>query len=137
MNPQKVVVGRKNITFGWVWLLSGLICGAILSLWSFNGPLLSPLGDYTALPRRLVRLAHIAFIALAIVNILYGSSIDNTQLKKKWKNIGSQSLILGAIFMPVLLIIATSYEPIKYFLILPGTLVIIGVFVITIGLLRK
>ena len=73
-------IGKKNISFGWIWMLLGIILGAILGMWSFNGPFPSPLGDYTSLPRRLIRLSHIAFIALSIINILYGYEIDKIRL---------------------------------------------------------
>ena len=56
-------VGKKNVSFGWIWVLAGLIVGGIMGMWSFNGPMPSPIGDYTSLPRRMIRLSHIAFIA--------------------------------------------------------------------------
>ena len=66
-----MIIGKKNISFGWIWILIGIIVGAIMGMWSFNGPLTSPVGDYVSLPRRMLRLSHIAFIALAIINILF------------------------------------------------------------------
>ena len=65
------IIGKKNISFGWFWILVGVIIGAIMGMWSFNGPLNSPVGDYTSLPRRMLRLSHIAFIALGVINILF------------------------------------------------------------------
>ncbi|MFH1053587.1 MAG: hypothetical protein V1740_04200 [Candidatus Woesearchaeota archaeon] len=129
-----VVIGKKNISFGWIWILAGLIVGAIIGMWSFNGPLPSPLGDYTSLPRRMVRLAHIAFIALATINILYGYEIDKVKLSGKFKMIGSRSLILGAILMPIILIVSAFYEPIKYLTMIPAILLIFSLFVIVAGI---
>ena len=129
--------GQKNITFGWVWLLVGLICGAVIGMWSFNGPFPSPLGDYTALPRRMVRLVHIAFVALSFLNILYGHEIDKVKLSGKFRKVGCQSLMFGSIFMPTLLIISAFFEPVKYLLAIPATLVILGISIMVIGRLRK
>ena len=121
-------VGRRNIVFGWFWILFGLLVGAVIGMWSFNGPLVSPLGDYTALPRRMIRLSHIAFIALGIINILYGYGLEKI---KKLRKIGSHSMIWGAVLMPIILITAAFYEPIKYLSMIPAILIIIAVFVMT------
>lgn len=129
------MIGKKNITFGWIWILAGLIVGAVIGMWSFNGPLASPIGDYADLPRRLIRLSHIAFIALAIINILYGYEID--KVKVKLRNLGSHFIIYGAVLMPLLLIGAAFYEPIKYLTMIPATLIIISLIVMIIGRIKN
>jgi len=127
-------IGNRNKKFGWLWMLIGIIVGAVLGMWSFNGPFASPLGDYTSLPRRLVRLAHIAFIALGIINVLYGYEID--KLKQSSKLLGSWAMMLGAIMMPIFLIGAAFYEPMKYLTVIPASLVIIALFVMVWGKLK-
>ena len=129
-------IGKKNISFGWIWILIGLIIGAIMGMWSFNGPMPSPVGDYTALPRRMLRLSHIAFIALAIINILYGYEIDKIKLKNKLKCIGSRCMIYGAILMPIFLIAAIFLEPLKYLTMISAILVILAVIIMTIGQIK-
>jgi len=130
-------VGKKNISFGWIWILAGLIVGVIMGMWSFNGPMPSPIGDYTSLPRRMLRLSHIAFIALAIINILYGYEVDKIQLKNKLRRIGSLCMIYGAILMPIFLIAAVFFEPLKYLTMISATLVIIAVLIMVIGKINK
>jgi hypothetical protein len=126
-------IGKRNISFGWFWILVGVLLGAVMGMWSFNGPLPSPLGDYTSLPRRLFRLSHIAFIALAVINILYGYEIDKLMLKERVKKLGSATLIYGAVLMPILLISAAFYEPIKYLTMIPAILVVIALFIMVAG----
>ena len=55
----------------------GALTGLILGLWSFGGPVPVPdlLGEYDALPRRLMRLGHIAFFGLGVLNILMTTRI--------------------------------------------------------------
>ena len=125
-------LGRKNIKFGWMWILIGVLCGAIMGMWSFNGPFISPLGDYISLPRRMLRLSHIAFIALAMINILYGYEID--KIKSNFKKLGSNCMIYGAVLMPLILIGAVFFEPIKYFTMVPAVLIIIALLVIIKGM---
>jgi hypothetical protein len=129
-------LGEKNISFGWLWLLVGILVGAIMGMWSFNSPFPSPVGDYTSLPRRLLRLSHIAFIALAIINILYGYEIDNIQLSNKLKKIGSMCMIYGAILMPIFLLAAVFFEPLKYLTIISAILLIIAISIMAVGKLK-
>lgn len=132
-------IGNKNITFGWIWILTGILVGAVLGMWSFNGPFPTPVGDYTDLPRRMLRLSHIAFIALAIINILYGYEINNkSKLKLKTKNTGSVLMIFGAILMPVILILsALVNESFKYLTTIPATLLIISLLIIITHRIKK
>lgn len=132
-----VIIGNKNVHFGWVWLLFGLLLGAVMGLWSFNGPFASPFGDYTSLPRRMIRLAHIAFIALGMINILYGYQIDKLVVKEKYKIIGSRCLVSGSVLMPIMLIGAAFFEPLKYFTAIPATLIIVSISIIAFGSWRS
>lgn len=129
--------GNKNITFGWAWILFGILLGAIMGMWSFNGPLPSPVGDYASLPRRMLRLSHIAFIALAVINILYGYEIDKIKLTDKNKRLGSRFMIYGAILMPLILILAVFFESAKYLSVIPAVFLIISLFVMVLGKLKK
>lgn len=130
-------IGKKNISFGWVWILVGLAVGAVIGMWSFNGPMPSPVGDYTSLPRRMLRLSHIAFIALAMINILYGYEIDKIKLQNKLKSIGSMCMIYGAILMPIFLIAAVFFEPLKYLTMISATLIMIAVAIMAIGQIMR
>ena len=134
---MEINIGKKNISFGWLWILVGIIVGAVMGMWSFNGPLDSPVGDYTSLPRRMLRLSHIAFIALAIINILYGYEIDKVKIKEKFKRMGSKCMIYGAILMPVLLIASVFVESFKYFMIIPTILIIIALLIMVSGKIKK
>ena len=130
------LIGRKNIKFGWLWILVGIFVGAIMSMWSFNGPFVSPVGDYDSLPRRMLRLSHIAFIALAMINILYGYEIDKVKLKEKFKRLRSSFILYGAILMPLVLMGAVFYENLKYFAVVPIFLIIISLIIILAGIMK-
>ena len=121
----------------WFWILVGVIIGAIMSMWSFNGPLNSPVGDYTSLPRRMLRLSHIAFIALAVINILYGYEIDKIKLKDKIKKLGSNFIMYGSILMPLILLGAVFFENLKYLTVIPSFLIIIALVSIVLGMMKN
>ena len=134
---MEVMIGGKNISFGWIWILIGIIIGAIMGMWSFIGPVISPIGDYTSLPRRLLRLSHIAFIALAIINILYGYEIDRIKVKEKLKKLGSNCMIYGAVLMPLILLLSVYFEALKYLTVIPTILVIIALVIMVSGKIKK
>ncbi len=60
-----------NRAVGFTSLLLGVASGMILGLWSFGGPIPVPeaIGDYGDLPRRFLRLGHIAFFGLGLINL--------------------------------------------------------------------
>ncbi len=115
--------------------MMGLISGSILGMWSFNGPLPLPKGydKYDSLPRRQVRLAHVASFALPIINILYGTHLDQIQVSLQLKEIGSYSMLVLMIGIPTTLV-AASYKPIlKYTAIIPVTAGFIGLGIMAFG----
>ncbi len=130
---MEIIIGRKNITFGWAWILFGIVVGAVMGMWAFNGPFSSPVGDYNSLPRRMLRLSHIAFIMLAIINILYGYEIDKLKVKEKFKRIGANFMIYGAVLMPVVLIFSVFVESFKYLAVVPTFFIIISLLIIIFG----
>lgn len=119
---------KTNIQFGWLWVFLGIISGAILGTFAFNGPIQLPLEfmDYSSLPRRMLRLAHISFIGLGFLNWMYGITINS--LRMKINQNASRLFILGAVTMPLFLIVSAFYEPFKYSLVIPA----VSLFVATL-----
>jgi hypothetical protein len=120
-------------------MIVGILMGAIMGMYAFNGPLKPPKGheSYASLPRRLIRLAHIAFVALPLICIQYGAYIDSANLTEQWKQIGSLSMIISMIGVPTLLIGASFYNPIKYLEVVPVSAMFIALGVIAWGWISK
>lgn len=113
--------GQLNILTGWIFLSLGITTGSILGLWSFDGPVPTPKGhhQYTDLPRRLNRLAHIACFMLPLISIVYGQYLDQSGLSDTQKQIGSYGMLICMIGVPTFLFLA-SFKPIfKYFEVIP------------------
>ena len=132
-----VPIGYINIAWGWVTMVVGIIMGSGLGMYAFAGPLKAPKGheDYTSLPRRLFRLAHIAFVALPMISIMYGQHIDAAHLADSYKHFGSRAMLVGMIGVPVLLIGAAFYNPIKYLEVVPVSAVLVALVLIAWGYL--
>jgi hypothetical protein len=113
--------GEFNVLTGWVFISLGITTGSILGLWSFAGPFKSPRGheNYTDLPRRLNRLAHIACFMLPVISILYGQYLDQALLTDAQKMIGSYSMFTCMVGVPLFLFLASFYLPFKYLEVIP------------------
>ena len=58
------------------------------------------LGGYNAFPRRMVRLAHVALVALGILNIQFAQSLPRLRLGPTTTNAASFAFIAAAVLMP-------------------------------------
>ena len=109
------------ITFGWVGIIVGILFGGFLSSYAFSGPFKPPKGheDYTSLPRRMLRLSHIAAVMLPLISIIYGMHLDSSNLSSDLKYIGAMSMVVFSIGIPSLLALSCFYLPIKYVQVIP------------------
>ena len=124
--------GHINILFGWAWMCIGLIMGLVMGMRAEGEQWL---GGYNSLTRRYLRLGHIAFIALSIINILYGIELGSASLPDYVVNIGSPLLIFGAAGVPVTCVVAAFFRKAKYFLPLPAMAVLVGIVILVIGMI--
>ena len=130
--------GQLNVLSGWIFISLGITTGAILGLWSFNGPFPTPKGhhDYADLPRRLNRLAHIACFMLPLINILYGQYIDQLNLSDAVKEIGSVGMVICMVGVPLFLFLASFKPFFKYLEVVPVTCGTIALYIISYGHLK-
>ncbi|MEX1258702.1 MAG: hypothetical protein WEG36_13895 [Gemmatimonadota bacterium] len=132
-------IARRNRLVGWSLFLAGIAGGMVLGLWAFDGPAPAParFAEYDGLPRRLLRLGHIAAMALGLTNIFFGHELPGLALGRTGKKVASASLICGATLMPAILTAAAFHEPWKYLLPLPATATFVAVALICAGLVRE
>lgn len=131
---MKENIEKLNIKFGWAWLLIGIFQAAFIGMFAF-GP--DWLGGYTSLMRRFIRLSHIAFMALSLVNIIYGLCLPMTNLTAKLKKVGSYSMILAAISMPLICIFSAFNSFFQNLFFIPVISFITAVIIMVIGQLKK
>ncbi len=113
--------GLLNIHLGWITMIMGILTGSTLGLWSFAGPFKTPPGhhNYTDLPRRMNRLAHIALFALPLISIVYGQYIDAMPISDSFKMIGSYCWLVCMWGVPSFLFLGSIYLPLKYLEVVP------------------
>ncbi len=124
------------VAWGWTTMIVGILSGSALGMFAFAGPFPAPKGweDYTSLNRRMMRLAHIAFVALPIICIHYGVHIGGAALSEELMLLGSRLMIFGMIGVPVLLILASAvWLPFKYLEVLPVSAVLAAFCIMAYG----
>lgn len=86
-----------NEILGWVSVLAGLAMGLYMGL-KFQRE--DWLGGYNAFPRRMVRLAHVALVALGILNIQFAQSLPRMQVGATTATVASFAFMAAAVLMP-------------------------------------
>ena len=120
-----------NLAVGWSSLAAGALTGLVLGIWSFGGPVPVPewIGDYDALSRRLLRLGHIAFFGLGILNIMLARHLGRSRSVSYPMPLALAAMNFGNVFLPITLIGASVFEPAKYLMSLPALAVSLALVV--------
>jgi hypothetical protein len=108
------MIGARNVRGGIVLLAAGLLLGLAMSLYAFV-PLVpkvpAGLDAYDDLPRRLLRLGHIAAVMLPVLNIVLGGWLDRLALSRRAKEASSWLLLGGAAGLPLTLVMEALVPP--------------------------
>src|SRR5262249_46559052 len=98
---KRLPLGEWNRRVGWISACVGIATGLIMGLWSFDGPFPVPewLGAYDQTARRLARLGHIAFLGLAIFNLLLAETLPRLALSAGVRRTAAWAMNFGNIFL--------------------------------------
>jgi len=136
MTVENLALGRANVAVAWWMIGLSMLGGAVAGAWSFGGPVAPPAGleSYDALPRRLLRLAHIAAIMLPVLNLLYVPWARRAGLRKPAP---FALLLFGTLALPALLVLAAAWPTGVYFLPLGVVPILAAVFALALRLSRR
>ena len=112
----------RAAAIAWGSILCGAISGLVMGLWSFDGPVPAPewIGAYDALPRRFLRLAHVAFFALGVLHLLVARQVTASPVRPGHARLALKAMALGNVTMPAVLIGAALWTPVKFLSPLPS-----------------
>ncbi len=117
-----------NFNAAWIGILLGIISGAGLGLKFHEGDWL---GGYNSWPRRMLRLGHISFFGIAIINLAFALSVRSFGVVMP-SDLVSHLLVAGAVTMPLTCFLSAWRKPIRHFFYVPvlclsaGTLLFAG-----------
>lgn len=116
---------------GWVSILAGVLLGMFMGV-KFRSE--SWLGGYTSLRRRMLRLGHVAFVALGMTNVIAASSLSRSSLGAPLPEVASWLLIASAVLMPsCCLLFAAGFRRYEAFAV-PVVSLSIGILLVIGGL---
>ncbi len=98
-----------NWYVGWWLILAGFASGALLGLFFHRADFL---GGYGSFRRRMLRLGHIAFCALGMLNLIVAIGASDTHL-------GSRLFVVGGVAMPVVCFLTAWKEKCRHLFVIP------------------
>lgn len=133
--PTRHSIGGFNRLVAWMGFCFGVASGALMGLWAFDGPLGVPgwIGDYGDTSRRLLRLGHIAFFGIGILNLLLVRELPLLNVGYRAKAVAARCMNAANVFLPFTLIAAAAHAPLKYLLPLPVLGALVALCVVAWG----
>jgi hypothetical protein len=117
-----------NLILAWVLIVFGFSGGFIFGLFFHREHWM---GGYTSFKRRLYRLAHIASMALAMINILFYLTVQRLPYPNRAIDIASWGFVIGAISMPIACLIMAHFIKARAVFLIP-VISLIGAALITL-----
>jgi len=117
-----------NLVLAWGLIAFGFGGGFVFGLFFHRD---NWMGGYTSFRRRLYRLAHIASLALAMINILFYLTAQRLPYPNRAVDIASWGFIVGAISMPIACLIMAHKVNTRPIFLVP-VISLIGAAVITL-----
>jgi hypothetical protein len=112
-----------NWYFGWGLILAGFASGAVLGLFFHRDDFL---GGYQSFRRRIIRLGHIALVALGMLNVLFAISPWPTA----WSADGvlaARCFIIGGVAMPAVCFLTGWKDRFRFLFFIPVTALVLAV----------
>lgn len=108
----------------------GAVSGALIGL-GFHRE--SWAGGYGSFRRRLMRLGHIAFFGLGILNVLFGLYAASLPRAAGSLSIASWALVIAGVTMPAVCFLTAWKEPFRHLFPIPVLGVLVGVIATVYG----
>lgn len=119
-----------NLYAGWLLMLGGALSGAAIGL-GFHKE--EWLGGYGSFRRRLLRLGHIAFFGLGLLNILFALSAPRLNLGGVASTVASVGFLAGAATMPLCCFLTAWTPRARHLFPIPVLSVLVGVGAVLVG----
>jgi hypothetical protein len=116
-----------NLLAGWLAVLCGVISGGAFGLYFHRDDWMGGYGSYR---RRLIRLGHISFPGLGLLNLAFAITAPILNLRGVAFIVASVALIVGAVSMPTCCFLAAWRKPLRHFFPVPVVAVLVGVLAI-------
>ncbi|MEO5879524.1 MAG: hypothetical protein ABIR22_05115 [Candidatus Eisenbacteria bacterium] len=123
-----------NAVFGWCSILAGFLTGMLLGMGFHREEFL---GGYASLRRRMLRLGHIALVALGGLNVLFALSASQLRLGPAALAVASGAWMFGGVAMPLCCALMAFWPAVRPLFALPIVSLSLAAGLVIWGLVRS
>ena len=116
-----------NLWVGWIGILGGAISGSIIGLFFHRDEWA---GGYNSFRRRMIRLGHISFFGIGLLNIALGLTPQSSVMPHGMTQLASFSMITAAVTMPLLCFMTAWHKAFRHLFPIPVLGVLVAVIVV-------
>lgn len=125
---------QVSLAAGWTSMLAGVLSGGLLGLFFHRDDWL---GGYGSFRRRMLRLGHISFFGLGLINVLFALSLGALGVSPLAARIAAAGFLLGMILMPACCFLTAWKKPLRHLFPLPVAAVLTGICSLLAGWLAR
>jgi hypothetical protein len=127
-----MVIQPFNWFAGWGMALAGVVSGALLGMWFHRDDFL---GGYTSFRRRILRLGHIALVALGAINVLYSYSPPPCTggAAAASATAASALFVVGGISMPLVCFLTAWRQSLRRLFPIPVAALVAAIICVLVG----
>ncbi|AQQ71265.1 hypothetical protein SMSP2_01635 [Limihaloglobus sulfuriphilus] len=112
-----------NLYTAWISMLLGSVAGAVTGMFFYNKDFL---GGYSSWRRRMIRLGHIAFFGIGLINLAFALSLQALGIAQT-PAAASYLLILAAVTMPLTCYLSAIKPYFRNFFFIPALSTILAI----------
>jgi hypothetical protein len=116
-----------SLMTGWLGFLGGVVSGAVMGLMFHHEHWL---GGYGSFARRMIRLGHISFFGIGLINLFYALSLGPLGVPLSSAKIGSAALLVALIMMPTICLLTAWRKSFRHLFFIPVISTALGIGVI-------
>ncbi len=121
---------EANLVFGWLWVLGGIVAGAAIGLFFHREDWA---GGYGSFRRRMIRLGHISFVGLGLLNMLFALTSGPLGVGVPYDAVASALFIAGAATMPTCCYLAAWRKGFRHLFPIPVVCTLAAVILMLVG----
>ena len=119
---------------GWTGMIFGLVSGAAIGLF-FHEEAFA--GGYGSFRRRMMRLGHVSFFGLGIINVIFALTLTTIGVVLRYPTVASISLIAAAVLMPLICFLTAWKKTFRHIFALPVACVAITLVLLLEGMVTS
>lgn len=119
-----------HVYVGWIAMLFGVATGALMGLFFHQEDWA---GGYASYRRRMLRLGHISFFGIGILNFLFASTLSFVALSGTYVRVASAGFLIAVVAMPLCCFLSAWKKSMRHLFPIPVIAVSTGIIAVLSG----